>query len=401
MLFQDMPNPLYAPNQGEPVTVSKVLVVVTYAVLFIIWLIIAWEVWSTVRRLRAPLGLEQIRRRLLVAGLAISLSLALDFGYWMIDTAGRLGIVPGRPDLVLELPGWNTIEKLPLVLAAVAFLWTFTMISRLTASEIDKRYFSRFAERTLDAITLLDPEGRIQYWNKRAEVMFGWDRDQVVGRHIEEIMVPEDRREEAEGLLKRVRLEKKALSLERTERLTASHNRIAVSINTAPILDPDFVGYFSIIRPASQRNPFTDHPYFRESGLPARVTGKVFVAMPFSIHQGGLNVWDDVLVPVAEALHLTLVRADRQLAAHGVVEQAFHDIASAELVVADLTGNNPNVYYEVGVAHALGIETLHLLRINESIPFNVRHLQIIHCDPTDLSKVQEDVRRAIVSKRGQ
>jgi PAS domain S-box-containing protein len=249
--------------------ISEILVVVTYAVLCVIWLIIAWEVWSTVRRLHAPLGLEQTRRRLLTAGLVVSLALALDFGYWMIDTAGRWGIVPGAPNLILEQPILNIIEKLPLVVAGVAFLWTFTMTSRLTAAEIDKRYFSRFAERTLDAITLLDPNGHIQYWNKQAERMFGWDRNQVVGRHILEVMVPEDRKEEVEGILNRVRSEKKALALERTERLTASHNTITVSIDTAPILDPDFVGYFSIIRPAAQRNPFVDHPYFRENGLPA------------------------------------------------------------------------------------------------------------------------------------
>jgi hypothetical protein len=230
--------------------------------------------------------------------------------------------------------------------------------------------------------------------------MFGWDRDQVVGRHILEVMVPEDRKEEVEDILIRVRSEKKAFALERTERLTASHNTITVSIDTAPILDPDFIGYFSIIRPAAKRDPFIDHPYFREKGLPARIPGKVFVAMPFSIHEGGFDVWSQLLVPVEKDLRLKLVRADRQLAAHGVVDQVFHDISSSDLVVADLTGNNPNVYYEIGLAHALGIETLLLLRTNETIPFNVRHLQIISCDPVNLSQAREDIRLAIVSKRG-
>jgi PAS domain S-box-containing protein len=382
------------------ITFLEVLVVVTYAVLGIVWLIIAWEVGSTVRRLHAPLGLEQTRRRLLTAGLVVSLSLALDAGYWMIATGGRYGIFPKQSERLLSASGWNIIEKLPLVVAAAAFLWTFTMMSKLTAAEIDRRYFSRFAEQALDAITLLDPMGHVQYWNKRAEQMFGWNRDEVIGRSIKEIMVPEDRREEADEILNKVRSEKRAYSLERTDRLTSSRNTITVSINTAPIMDPDFVGYFSIIRPAAQRNSFTDHPYFHENGLPGRVPGKVFVAMPFSIHEEGFDVWEQVLVPVKEKLGLNLVRADRQLAARGVVDQVFHDIASSELVVADLTGNNPNVYYEMGLAHALGIETLLLLRINESIPFNVRHLQIIYCDPANLSKVRGDVRSAIISKRG-
>lgn len=384
---------------GEPSLIS-ILLVLTYAVLCVIWLMIARDVWSTVRRLRVPAGLEQTRRRLLAGGLAVSLALAVDFGYWMIDTAGRWGIVTGRPDRTLEEPILNMIEKLPLVVAGFAFLLTFTLVSRLTDADIDRRYFLRFADRILDAITFLDPDGRILEWNKSAERMFGWNRGQVVGHHILEFMVPKERKEEVEEVLNRVRSENKAFSLERTERLTASHSTINVSIDTAPVVDLDFIGYISIIRPAAQRNPFIDHPYFREHGLLARTPGKVFVAMPFSIHEGGFDVWAQLLVPLENDLRLKLVRADRQLAAHGVVDQVFHDIASSDLVVADLTGNNPNVYYEVGLAHALGIETLLLLRANENIPFNVRHLQIIYCDPTNLPQAREEIRRAIVSKRG-
>ena len=119
---------------------------------------------------------------------------------------------------------------------AAAFLWTFTTISRLTSAEIDRRYFSKFAEAASDAISILDPDGRIQYWNRRAEQMFGWDRYQVIGSDIREIMVPADRNDEASRILDRVRSEKKAHSLERTERLTAGHNAITVTIDTAPIL---------------------------------------------------------------------------------------------------------------------------------------------------------------------
>lgn len=391
-----------SPPCSEPgeITIPKVLVVVTYFVLFVIWSIIAWEVWSTVRRLHAPLGIEQTRRRLLTAGLAISLALALDFGYWMIDTAGRWGVVPGCPNLILEAPVLNILEKLPLVAAAGAFLWTFTMISRLTATEIEARYFSRFAEWAVDAITVLDPEGRIQYWNKRAEQMFGWSRYEVKGRRIQELTVPKDQIEEVEQVLAEVRLKEKAVSTPRTERLTATHNLITVSIDTAPILDPGFLGYFSIIRPAEQRNPFSDHPYFRGNCLPAIVRRKVFVAMPFSVHHGGLDIWDQLLEPLQNDLGLKLVRADYQLAARGVVDQVFKDIASAELVIADLTGNNPNVYYEVGLAHALGMETLHLILTDTTIPFNLSHLQTISCDPANSPKTQAAVRQAIIEKLG-
>lgn len=57
------------------------------------------------------------------------------------------------------------------------------------------------------------------------------------------------------------------------------------------------------------------------------------------------------------------------------------DIASlicrAQVVVADLTGKNPNVFYETGIAHTLGREVILITQNPEDVPFDLRHLRNI------------------------
>jgi PAS domain S-box-containing protein len=378
-----------------PPSLDKIFVVFMYAALVVIWLIIAWEVGSSAPRLQALLGMGKTRRRLLTAGLFISLSLAWDAGYWLFATAAKNNVLPWLHEAPFYIPIVNGLEKVPLILSAAAFLWTFRLIGRLTTAELDRRYFARFAERTLDAIIVLDPEGRARYWNKSAEVMFGWESKQVMGELIQGFMIPDDCKQKLDEILEKVRSEKQGFLLAQTYGRTSAGNKIAVSIDIAPILDPDFQGFFSIVRPAEPRNPFTDNPYFPGPGLPDRVANKAFVAMPYV---NGLDIWGQLIQPIAEELNLTLVRADQQADGYAVVEREGRDIASSELVIANLTGDNPNVYYEIGIAHALGIETV-LLRTSEEIPFSVRHLRSIYCNPNDLTGAKEEVRKAIGARR--
>jgi nucleoside 2-deoxyribosyltransferase len=54
----------------------------------------------------------------------------------------------------------------------------------------------------------------------------------------------------------------------------------------------------------------------------------------------------------------------------------------ADLIVADLTGRNPNVFYELGYAHALGKRTLLLTQKIDDVPFDLRHRQLVEYKAT-------------------
>ena len=85
-----------------------------------------------------------------------------------------------------------------------------------------------------------------------------------------------------------------------------------------------------------------------------------FVAMPFGSKRGddGVlidfdKVYLDYIAPALEAAGLEVFRADQEQRAGDIRTDMFQELLVADLVVADLTLDNPNVWYELGVRHAL------------------------------------------------
>lgn len=70
-------------------------------------------------------------------------------------------------------------------------------------------------------------------------------------------------------------------------------------------------------------------------------------------------------------------RVDEQIFTEGILDRIFNQIAKADVIAADMTGRNPNVFYEVGYAHALGKVVLLLTRDADDIPFDLKHRQHI------------------------
>jgi hypothetical protein len=52
-------------------------------------------------------------------------------------------------------------------------------------------------------------------------------------------------------------------------------------------------------------------------------------------------------------------------------------IDRSHLVIADCTGRNPNVFYEIGIAHTLGREVILITQNDADIPFDLRHLRYV------------------------
>jgi nucleoside 2-deoxyribosyltransferase len=56
-----------------------------------------------------------------------------------------------------------------------------------------------------------------------------------------------------------------------------------------------------------------------------------------------------------------------------IIQDIFELIYSSSIVVADLSGKNPNVFYEVGIAHTLGKSVIPIVQNMADIPFDLRH----------------------------
>ena len=102
-----------------------------------------------------------------------------------------------------------------------------------------------------------------------------------------------------------------------------------------------------------------------------------FMVMPFGPEDLQI-VYDDFVKPVVEfKCGLTCVRGDDMFGSDVIIENVLAAICEAKVVIADLTGQNPNVFYEVGVAHAIGAPVLLLTQSLSDVPFDLRHRRVL------------------------
>ncbi len=83
------------------------------------------------------------------------------------------------------------------------------------------------------------------------------------------------------------------------------------------------------------------------------------------------------------------VRADHLPFPGIITSQVIERIVEDDLVVADLTGENPNVFYELAIRHAIRKPVLHLISKDEDIPFDVSMSRAIRYDIADPDSIEE------------
>jgi hypothetical protein len=126
-----------------------------------------------------------------------------------------------------------------------------------------------------------------------------------------------------------------------------------------------------------------------------------FVMMPFTAPLG--DYYSKIYKPAIEKAGLRPVRADTDIFGTGkIIDQIWSGINSAKVLVAELTTRNPNVFYELGLAHALEKPVVLVSSNEDDIPFDLKHIRVIYYDMTDpfwgsklLDKVAENILSAI------
>lgn len=99
----------------------------------------------------------------------------------------------------------------------------------------------------------------------------------------------------------------------------------------------------------------------------------------------------------AKELGLTAVRADQIAAPGQITLQVIDHILRARAAVADLTGRNPNVFYELAVRHTARLPVaLIVARDEPPLPFDIAQMRTIRFDHTDLESADQ-CRQAIVA----
>ena len=122
-----------------------------------------------------------------------------------------------------------------------------------------------------------------------------------------------------------------------------------------------------------------------------------FVIMPFGEKKDfdGEDIdFDDIyrffFKKAVEDLGIECVRCDEIEEAGSIHEKMFEHIYHADIVVVDITTSNANVYYELGIRHALakGVTVL-IRRKGTTIPFNIQGLQVVEYDQAKFSSIEQ------------
>lgn len=88
-----------------------------------------------------------------------------------------------------------------------------------------------------------------------------------------------------------------------------------------------------------------------------------------------------------------VVRADEESAPDSITGQVIRRIYESELIVADMSGHNPNVFYEIAVAHGYRRPVIHLMEDGQKVPFDLGDQRAIFYDLTNPASVATAISR--------
>lgn len=145
------------------------------------------------------------------------------------------------------------------------------------------------------------------------------------------------------------------------------------------------------------------HQNIAKLGKEAKISSgdTCFVMMPFSDPLG--SYYEQIYEPAIRKAGLVPVRADNEIFGTGkIIDQIWAGISNATVLLAELTSRNPNVFYELGLAHAIKKPVVLVSSNEEDVPFDLQHVRVIYYDFQDpfwgnklIDKVAENILSAI------
>jgi hypothetical protein len=114
------------------------------------------------------------------------------------------------------------------------------------------------------------------------------------------------------------------------------------------------------------------------------------------------GIMEYIVAPAAHEVGLTTVRADKIAKPGQITRQIIEHVLRARAAVVDLTGANPNVYYEMAIRHAARLPTVLIAQVGEPLPFDIAQERTIFFDATRLrsaakcrDEITEQLRNAL------
>jgi hypothetical protein len=136
------------------------------------------------------------------------------------------------------------------------------------------------------------------------------------------------------------------------------------------------------------------NPIFRERKLILDNT-LCFVLMPFKPSFDRL--FKEIIQPAVWHSGFSCYKADDFFSPKPIMEDIWTQICKSKVIIADVTGKNPNVFYEIGIAHTVGKPVILITHDKNDVPFDLAHLRyIIYSDNIDgWNKLSSDIKSAL------
>jgi hypothetical protein len=117
------------------------------------------------------------------------------------------------------------------------------------------------------------------------------------------------------------------------------------------------------------------------------VKPKLFVVMQFTEDYNKL--YSEVIYPVADKMGFECVRADEHYSSTPILRDIITSIEESTAIIADITPDNPNVFYEIGYSHAINKPTILLCdKKREKLPFDISGFRTLFYENSIAGKSQ-------------
>jgi len=127
-----------------------------------------------------------------------------------------------------------------------------------------------------------------------------------------------------------------------------------------------------------------------------KYSNDLFVLMPFRPELQ--PVYEDHIKPIARELKMTVARGDDFFSTQSIIEEIWSAIVRAKIIIADCTDRNPNVFYEIGIAHSVGKPIILITQNAEDVPFDLRHRRYIPYEytPRKIKEFEKQLRSTLL-----